>query len=103
MARLDEALKIKKEIKMAFPESNWNNFLLLDLQRWLFRLLKKFIAKINNHLNRLSERLFCIFLKKEYKVSLYDQVKMGHVVIWSFFLEADIWTGKMWHIGFAGI
>lgn len=42
---------------MTIPESNWNNFL-LNLQKKLFKVLKKFETTTNNHLNGLNIKFY---------------------------------------------
>ena len=86
---------------MTIPESNWNNFFLLDLQKRLHKVLKKFETRINNHLNGLKNKIV-LCNKKEHKVGLFDQLKWDILLFWMvLFGFADIWTGKMLCVGFA--
>lgn len=49
---------------MRIPENNWNNVLLLDLQKRLFKMLKKFVIRFINHLNGLQTKTFIEKKKK---------------------------------------
>lgn len=74
----NEVLKIKKEIKIIIPE-DWINFPLLDLQMTLFKLVKKFVTRINNHLNGLK-RLCIIGGRRSIKSVNFIRDKMEYVV-----------------------
>lgn len=72
---MDELKKLRTKVKMTIPESNWN-FFSLDLQKRMFKVMKKFVTKINNHLNRLKNKIF-LCKRKEHKVALFDQSLNG--------------------------
>lgn len=52
---LGEILKIKKEIKVRFPENNWNNFV-----HWIYKrdCLTVLVLRIINHLNGSQRNTF---------------------------------------------
>lgn len=51
---MDEALRIKKEIKMSTQESHGNNFFLLDLKKRPIKVLKIFWTRDNKYFNGLK-------------------------------------------------
>lgn len=70
--RSNEAQKIKKEIKWQLKRSNRNNFFLLDLQKRLVKVLKKYKTKDKSYLNGLNSNIV-LCNRKEHKVGLFNQ------------------------------
>lgn len=50
---------------MTFPENKCNDSFLLNSQKKLFKVLKKFARRFNNHLNGLQKKIVLYIRKKK--------------------------------------